>query len=89
MQISKDLLLKWNKTQNRGPPWEFFLKALTPPPPALGDFVWQKLELPLAWIFNPCASTTWPSIKFRGPVTKTENIKTDATKILRPTLFSD
>ena len=24
-----------------------------------------------------------------GPVTKTENIKTDATKILRPTLFSD
>ncbi len=29
------------------------------------------------------------TLDLTGPVTKTENIKTDATKILRPTLFSD
>jgi hypothetical protein len=29
-QISKDLLIKCNKTRNREAPWQFFLKALTP-----------------------------------------------------------
>jgi hypothetical protein len=32
------------------PPWQFFLKALAP------QGFWQKLELPLPWIFNPSAS---------------------------------
>jgi hypothetical protein len=29
-KISKHLLIKCNKTRNRGTPWQFFLKALTP-----------------------------------------------------------
>jgi hypothetical protein len=37
-----------NKTQNRGPPWQFCLEILDPPS--------KNLSYPLPWIFNLCAS---------------------------------
>ncbi len=37
-----------------GPPRQFFMKALTPPPPPW-DFG-KIIKYPLPWIFNPCVS---------------------------------
>jgi hypothetical protein len=48
----------------------------------------RKIELMIFREFN-LSETLLSYLIFLGPVTKTKNIKTDATKILRPTLFSD
>jgi hypothetical protein len=36
-------------------------------------------------IWNGQMAIVFKKVKWKGPVTKIENIKTDATKILRPT----
>ena len=41
-----------------GPPWQFFLKPLTPP----RNFD-KNIPYPLPWIFNPCASMISDHIK--------------------------
>jgi hypothetical protein len=70
-QISKHLNNK-NATmpEIRGPPWQFFLKALTP----LG-ILSKNIRYPLPWIFNPCASMAHQLNFFFFPLKFLQDIK--------------